>query len=85
MTEATVLGCRQGNLHQAAATCIWLCGVVVQCLLFRKLTQGPAGVLQAAVEGCELGLGQQQTIAERSEADVSSIVPPMAGIQQVID
>ena len=40
---------------------------------------------QTAGASCNSALGEQQTIAERNEVDLSSIVSPMAGMKQVID
>ena len=40
---------------------------------------------QTTVDSCDLTLGEQQTIAERNEVDLSSIASPTAGIEQVID
>ena len=40
---------------------------------------------QTAGASCDLALGEQHTIAERNEVDLSSIVSPMEGIEQVID
>ena len=40
---------------------------------------------QTTAESCDLELGQQQTIAERNEVDLSSIASPTAGIDQVME
>ena len=40
---------------------------------------------QTTGASCDLALGEQQTIAERNEVDLSSIASPTAGIEQVID
>ena len=40
---------------------------------------------QTAGASCDLALGEQHTIAERNEVDLSSIASPTAGIEQVMD
>ena len=40
---------------------------------------------QTTDASCDSVLGEQQTIAERNEVYLSSIVSPMAGIKQVAD
>ena len=40
---------------------------------------------QTTVDSCDSALGEQQTIAERNELDLSSIVSPVEGMKQVID
>ena len=40
---------------------------------------------QTAGASCNSALGEQHTIAERNEVDLSTIVSPMAGMKQVMD
>ena len=40
---------------------------------------------QTTVDSCDSALGEQQTIFERNELDLSSIVSPVEGMKQVID
>ena len=40
---------------------------------------------QTTVDSCDLTLGEQQTIAERNEVDLSSAASPTAGIDQVME
>ena len=40
---------------------------------------------QTTVDSCDSALGEQQTIFERNELDLSSFVSPMEGMKQVFD
>ena len=40
---------------------------------------------QTAGASCDSALGEQQTIVDRNEGELSRIVSPMEGMKQVID